>query len=93
MCNFHAKNGPKSMKNCKICEITCFPTLKDGSKNVLLSLKIPEIDNLWLEKHNRLEKCCVFKNFCFGLFERDGFILDQCGTVGCQKFVQYIRME
>ena len=81
MCHFHAKNGLKWMKNWKICEIQYFQTLNIGTKNVLLSLKIPEIDNLESEIHNKVEKYCIFYNFCFGLFERDGFILDQCATV------------
>ena len=51
------------MKNWKICEITYVQTLKIGTRNVFLSLKIPEIDNLESEKHNKLEKYCDSKIF------------------------------
>ena len=44
---------------------------------------MPEIDGLRLlsEEQVRHERYCVFRNFCFGLFELDAFILDQCGSV------------
>ena len=60
MCHFHAKNGLKLMKSCKTCETTYFQSLKIGTKNVSLSLKIPVIDDLEPEKQNKHEKFCIF---------------------------------
>ena len=45
-------------------------------KNGFLSLKRPEIDGLGSKEQDKHEEFCVFQNFCFGLFERDAFILD-----------------
>ena len=63
MCHFHAKNGLKLTKNCKICEITYFQILKIGTKNVFLSLKIPVIDDLESEKQNMHENFAFSKIF------------------------------
>ena len=56
------------MKNCKICEITYFQSPKIGTKNVFLSLKIPVIDDLELEKQN------MHENFAFSKISVSDFL-------------------
>ena len=48
---------------------------------------MPEIDGLESKEQDKYENHCVLQNFCLGLFERDTFILDQCGTAKISPLV------